>query len=141
MNTPRVDFNLLQLQKSLVAYCVERLNIHSSVCTQRSIPCFFEDSTGFLSNQETRVLAKVKEIEDTSDSIVYALTHETWDFGETWSMLCVPRINYGPEDVLAPFKPNEFYAYTYVWNETNEQFSGFGDVLFHVVEGSLKRVS
>ena len=62
------------------------------------------------------------------------------DFGECWSMLCVSQDSEGLSDCLDEYEQNSYYAFSYVWNKSNEMFSEFGDIVVKSFGGGLKRV-
>jgi hypothetical protein len=131
-------------QKELAVRCLEMLDIYKPYInkfkSKAALPCFFEHYAGFYVDQEPEIYNKMKEVEEEHGFLVYALTHEITDMGETWSMLCVPHDNDGPEDVIGRFNQNEFYAFAYVWNKSNPIFSEFGDIVVKSFGGGLKRI-
>ena len=130
-------------QKELAIKCMEKLDIYKPYIgkfkSKAGIPCFFENFAGFWVDQEPDVYSKVKEIEAEYGCIVYALTHELTDFGECWSMLCVPQDTEEVDDILGAFNSEEYYAFAYVWNKSNPIFSEFGDVAIIARYGGIKR--
>jgi hypothetical protein len=132
------------LQKEIAVQCLEKLDIYKPYIrkfkSKAGIPCFFENYAGFYVDQEPEIYNKMKEIEKEYDILVYALTHEITDLGETWSMLSVPSDCETIEDCLGSFNQNEHYAFSYVWNKSNPIFSEFGDVVVKSFAGGLKRI-
>lgn len=132
------------LQKEIAIKCMEKLDIYKPYITKfkskAGIPCFFENFAGFYVDQEPAIYEKVKEIERECGCLVYAITHEVTDLGETWSMLCVPQSVEGLEDVLGSFNQREYYAFSYVWNKTNPIFSEFEDIVVKSFGGGIKRI-
>ena len=131
-------------QKELAIKCLEKLDIYKPYITKfksaKTLPCFYENFAGFWADQEPELYAKVKELEEDHGCLVYAITHEVTDLGETWSMLCVPQSVEDVEDVLGPFNSGEYYAFSYVWNKSNPIFSEFGDIVVMSRFGGIKRV-
>jgi hypothetical protein len=131
-------------QKELAVKCLEMLDIYKPYInkfkSKAGIPCFFEGFAGFYVDQEPEIYNKMKELEEEYGCLVYALTHEITDLGETWSMLCIPKSAESIEDVIGSFNQREFYAFSYVWNKTNPMFSEFGDIVVMSRFGGLKRV-
>lgn len=131
-------------QKEIAIKCMEKLDIYKPYInkfkSKAGIPCFFENFAGFYVDQEPVIYEKVKEVESEYDCLVYAITHEVTDLGETWSMLCVPQSCEGIEDVLGSFNLREYYAFSYVWNKTNPIFSEFGDIVIKSFGGGVKRI-
>ena len=132
------------LQKALAVQCLEKLDIYKPYInkfkSKATLPCFYENYAGFWADQEPELWTKIKEIEAEHDCLVYAVTHEITDLGETWSMLCVPSDTETSEDCLGSFNSREYYAFSYVWNKSNDMFSEFGDVVVMSRFGGLKRV-
>lgn len=132
------------LQKELAIQCLEKLDIYKPYIrkfkSNAGTPCFFENFAGFWVDQESEIYDKMKEVESESGVLVYALTHEITDLGETWSMLCVPSDAETLEDCLGSFNPREYYAFSYVWNKTCSMFSEFGDTVVMSRFGGLKRI-
>ncbi len=132
-------------QKEIAIQCLEKLNIYKPYInkfkSKAGIPCFFENFAGFWADQEPEVYNKMKEIEKERGYVVYAITHEITDFGECWSMLCVPKDNDGVDDlVFEAGKPNTFYAFSYTWNVSNPDWSEAGDIVVKTFGGGIKRV-
>lgn len=130
-------------QKELAIKCMEKLDIYTPYVKKfksAGMPCFYENFAGFWVDQEPELYSKVKEIEKEHGCLVYAITHEITDFGETWSMLCIPESTEDIEDVLGSFNQREYYAFSYTWNKSNPIFSEFGDVVVMTRFGGLKRV-
>lgn len=132
-------------QKDLAVKCLEVLDIYKPYIrkfkSKAGIPCFFENFGGFYADQEEKLWNKIKEVETESKCLVYAITHEFFEFGETWSMLCVPE-NAKIDDVLMSADIlNSHYAYAYVWNEADPFCSEFGDIVVRSYGGGIKRVS
>lgn len=131
-------------QKELAVRCLEKLDIYKPYInkfkSKAGVPCFFENFAGFYVDQEPDIYNKVKEIEEEYSCLVYAITHEITELGETWSMLCVPADNDGVEDVIGSFNQREYYAFSYVWNKSNPIFSEFGDIVVKSFGGGIKRI-
>ena len=132
-------------QKALAVKCMEKLDIYKPYInkfkSKAGTPCFFENFAGFWVDQEPEVYNKMKEIENEFGCLVYAITHEITDFGECWSMLCVPS----DAEILGEAlddsgKYNEYYAFSYVWNKSNHLFSAFGDIVVKSFGGGVKRI-
>jgi hypothetical protein len=132
------------VQKELAVSCLEMLDIYKPYInkfkSKAGTPCFFENYAGFYVDQEPEIYNKMKEVEEEYGCLVYALTHEITDLGETWSLLCVPKSAESIEDVIGSFNQREFYAFSYTWNKSNPIFSEFGDVVVMSRFGGIKRV-
>lgn len=132
-------------QKEIAIKCLEKLGIFKpyirKLRSKAGIPTFFENFAGFYVDQEPEIYSKIKEVEKEYGVLVYALTHELLDCGETWSMLCVPQdIEEEVAACLSNFNQNEFYAFSYVWNKTDPAFSEFGDIAVRAAYGGIKRI-
>ena len=102
--------------------------------------CFFERFGGYWVYQEPEVLKKMKEIEEEFNCTVYAITHEYTEFGECYSFMLVTRYKYEWDNLL--FKDGStFYAFSYVWNKTYEDFSEFGTIGVRSFGGGITRVA
>lgn len=102
--------------------------------------CFFERFGGYWVDQEPEVEKKMKEIEAEFNCTVYAITHEFMEFGECYSFMLVSR--YKNEWDYALEKDGcYYYAFAYVWNKTNDDFSEFGTIGLRSFGGGITRVS
>lgn len=134
----------MEPQKAIAVECLEKLNIYKPYIrkfkSKAGIPCFFENYAGFWADQEEKLWNKIKEVEQQSGCLVYAITHELTDMGQTWSMLCVSKDISNVGEVLSEKGTTQFYAFAYVWNETTPYFSEFGDVVVSFSYGGIKRL-
>lgn len=102
--------------------------------------CFFERFGGYWVYQEPEILKKMKEIEEEFHCTVYAITHEYTEFGECYSFMLVTHYKYEWDNLL--FKDGStFYAFSYVWNKTYEEFSEFGTIGVRSFGGGITRVA
>jgi len=131
-------------QKEIAIQCLERLDIYKPYIrkfkSKAGIPCFFENFGGYYVDQEPEIWNKVKEVEKEYGGLVYALTHERTNIGETWSMLYIPKDCEIVEDVLDPINSKEFYVFAYVWNKDDDWCSEFGDIVVRSFGGGIKRI-
>lgn len=131
-------------QKELAIKCLEILDIYKPYInkfkSKAGIPCFFENFAGFYADQEPKLWNKIKELEKERGYLIYAVTHELTEFGELWTMLCVPKSCEGIDELLDKHSENTFYAFSYTWNVSNEYFSELGDVLVKAAYGGIKRL-
>lgn len=100
----------------------------------------FERFAGFYIDEynEPELLKKIKDFEAETGSIVYAVTHEMFMFGECYSFLIISKYEEEWEYVLEDVK--EGYAFSYVWNKTDEWCSEFGTVTIQSLGGGIRRV-
>lgn len=132
--------------KDLAIKCMEELGIYKpyirKFTSKAGVPCFFENYGGFYADQEDELWQKIKEVEKQYNCIVYAVTHEFSDIGETWSMLCVSN-GAGISDLvdyIEHYAGTDYCAHAYVWNKSFEYCSEFGDVVVRCFGGGIKRV-
>lgn len=131
-------------QKEIAIECLKKLDIYKPYIRKfekEDMPTFFERCAGFYLFNEPVLQDKVKKVEAENDVLVYAVTHEWFDFGECWSMLCVPKSTNTIDDcLLETSQPNTFYAYAYVWNQDADILSEFGDVVVKSYGGGIRRI-
>lgn len=90
-------------------------------------------------DQEPELLKKIKEFEAEYGSIVYAVTHEMFWFGECYSFLIISK--YEEEWDMTLEEAKEGYAFSYVWNKTNDECSEFGTIGVRSFGGGIARVA
>lgn len=131
-------------QKEIAVECLQKLDIYKPYIRRfevAGIPCFFEGFGGFYADQEEELWNKIKEVEKECHCLVYAITHELFEFGECWSMLCVSKHTKEVRDcLLSAGRPGTFYAFAYVWNQTDDLLSEFGDIAVQVFGGGIRRI-
>lgn len=132
-------------QKEIAISCLEKLDIYKPYIrkfkSKASMPCFFENFGGFWADQETELWNKIKEVEQKTGCLVYAITHEHFeDLGETWSMLCISQNPDTISDFIMDAGRGRFYVYSYVWNKDWPDGSEFGDIVVQSFGGGIRRV-
>ena len=130
-------------QKEIAVECLQKLDIYKPYIRRfevAGIPCFFENFSGFYADQEEELWNKIKEVEKEYGCLVYAVTHEYFEFGRCWSMLCVRKDTKEVTDCLLQSTINRFYAFAYVWNQTDELLSEFGDIAVQSFGGGIRRI-
>lgn len=132
-------------QKEIAVQCLEKLDIYKPYVrkfkSEKTMPCFYENFGGFRADQEPELWKKIKEVEEEYNCLVYAITHEFFEFGNCWSMLLVSKDTTCIEDCLGAFsKPNTLYAFAYVWNQTDDILSEFGDIVVQAFGGGIRRI-
>ena len=100
----------------------------------------FERFGGFYieEDNEPELLKKIREFEAEYGSIVYAVTHTFTEFGELYEFLCISKYEEEWEDTLEEIKDG--YAFSYVWNKTDEWCSEFGTIAVKSFGGGIARV-
>lgn len=101
--------------------------------------CFYERYIGFWVYQEPEIEAKMREIEREYKCVVYAITHELTDFGELYDFLIVPNYKEDWDNILYKQSRNEFIAYAYVWNKSDDLCSEFGSIGVKSFGGGIRR--
>jgi hypothetical protein len=131
-------------QKEVAVECLQKLDIYKPYIRRfevAGIPCFFEGFGGFYVDQEEELWNKIKEVEEEYGCLVYAITHEYFEFGRCWSMLCISKDTKEVRDcLLAATSANTFYAFAYVWNQTDDLLSEFGDIAVQSFGGGIRRI-
>ena len=131
-------------QKEIAIQCLKKLDIYKPYIRKfekEDMPTFFERCAGYYLFNEPVLQAKVKEVEKEFGVLVYALTHEWLEFGECWSMLCVSKSTESIEDcIMDTAQSNMFYTFAYVWNQDNDHFSEFGDIVVQSYGGGIRRM-
>ena len=89
--------------------------------------------------QEPELLEKIKEFESETECIVYAVTHELFEFGECYSFLCISK--YEEEWASMINETKRSLAFSYVWNKTDEWCSEFGTIAVRSFGGGIARVA
>lgn len=100
----------------------------------------FERFGGYCIDEdnEPELFKKIKEFEAESECIVYAVTHEMFEFGECYSFLCISKYEEEWTSMLNETKMG--LAFAYVWNKTDEWCSEFGTVAVRSFGGGIARV-
>ncbi len=103
--------------------------------------CFYEMFGGYWVEQEKEIYDKMKQLENKYKCVVYAITHEFTDFGELYDFLIVPDYKSDWKGLLYKQSNNEFIAYAYVWNRTDDLCSEFGSIVVQSFGGGIRRVA
>jgi hypothetical protein len=131
-------------QKEIAIQCLKKLDIYGPYIRKfekEDMPTFFERFAGFYLFNEPVLQDKVKKVEAENGVLVYAITHEWLEFGECWSLLCIPSDVETLEDCLTETsQPNTVYAFAYVWNQDDDLCSEFGDIVVQSAGGGLRRI-
>ena len=103
--------------------------------------CFFERFAGYWAWQDEDLENKIKELEEKYNCTVYAITHEYAEFGELYNFLIVTDYKEEWNDLICKYSANEFSAFSYVWNKSDEYLSEFGTILIQSFGGGIRRIS
>ena len=103
--------------------------------------CFYEMFGGYWVEQEKEIYDKMKQLKNKYKCVVYAITHEFTDFGELYDFLIVPKYKSDWKGLLYRQSNNEFIAYAYVWNRTDDLCSEFGSIVIQSFGGGIRRVA
>ena len=103
--------------------------------------CYFERYAGFWTWQDEDLQNKIKEIEEKYNCTVYAITHDYTGFGELYSFLIVTDYKEEWDELVCNYSTNEYSAFAYVWNKTDEDSSEFGSILVDCLGGGIRRIS
>ena len=79
-------------QKEIAIQCLKKLDIYKPYIRKfekEDMPTFFERFAGFYLFNDPVLQDKVKKVEKEYGVLVYAITHEWFEFGECWSFLCI----------------------------------------------------
>ena len=131
-------------QKEVALSAMQNLNIYKPYINKfkkDGTITLFERFGGYYIDEdnEPELLNKIKEFEAEYDSIVYAVTHTFTEFGELYELLCISKYEEEWDYTLAEIKDG--YAFSYVWNKTNEWCSEFGTIAVKSFGGGIARVA
>ena len=101
----------------------------------------FERFGGYYIDEdnEPELLKKIKKFEAESECVVYAVTHERFEFGDCYSFLCISK--YEEEWPIMLNETKMGLAFSYVWNKTDEWCSEFGTIAVKSFGGGIARVA
>ena len=139
-------------QKELALELMTKLDIYKPYInkfkSKAQVVTLFENYGGFYidAEQEPKLVKKIKDFERETGNMVYAVTHEFFEFGECYSFLIVPNFaNYDDEE--AEYEIDSMrddvadgYVFAYVWNVDDEWCSEYGTIAVRRFGGGIKRV-
>lgn len=131
-------------QKELAIKCLRQLNIYAPYIRKfekDGTITLFERFGGYYitDDQEPELLKKIKEFEAEYGSLVYAVTHEMFEFGECYSFLCIS--NYEEDwELTLEATPQGAYVWSYVWNKDDDLCSEFGTIAVRTLGGGIARI-
>lgn len=89
-------------------------------------------------DQEPELLKRIRAFEAETGSLVYAVTHNIFEFGECYSFLIISK--YEEEWGMTLEEVKDGYAFSYVWNKDVEYCSEFGHIAVRSFGGGIARV-
>ena len=130
-------------QKEMAIKCMEALDIYKPYIAKfkkDGTKTLFENFGGFYieADEEPELFKKIEEFEAEYGAIVYAVTHEFTEFGELYDFLVMSKYEEEWEETLEDVK--EGYAFSYVWNKTDDYCSEFGTITVKSFGGGIARV-
>ena len=134
----------LQAKKDKAIELMKQLKIHKPFIDdfkERNLVCYFENCIGFWVYQEPEVEAKMREIEQEYNCMVYAITHEFTNIGELYNFLIIPNYPEEWDELIYAQRNNQYIAYAYVWNKTDDWCSEFGSISIQSAVGGIRRVA
>ena len=131
-------------QKEVAISAMQNLNIYAPYIKKfkkDGTITLFERFGGYYIDeyQEPELLKEIKKFEAEYECIVYAVTHEFFEFGECYSFLCVSKYEEEWTRTLSDTKRG--LAWSYVWNKTAEWCSEFGTIAVRSFGGGIARVA
>ena len=131
-------------QKELAIQCLQKLDIYKPYIKKfekDGTVTLFERFAGYYitENQEPELLKKIKEFEEKTGSLVYAVTHEMFEFGECYSFLCISKYEEDWEFTIENGLHGS-YVWSYVWNKDIEAYSEYGTIAVQSFGGGIARV-
>ena len=89
-------------------------------------------------DNEPELLKKIRAFEAETGSLVYAVTHNIFEFGECYSFLIISK--YEEEWGMTLEEVKDGYAFSYVWNKIDDYCSEFGTISVKSFGGGIARV-
>jgi hypothetical protein len=131
-------------QKEVAIECLKKLNIYKpyiNAFDKKGTITLFERFGGYYIDtyDKPELLNKIKEFEEETGSLVYAVTHEILEFGECYSFLIVSKYDEEWEMTLEEVKDG--YAFAYVWNKDAEWCSEYGTIGVKSFGGGIARTA
>ena len=129
-------------QKEVAIECLKALDIYKPYIRKfekDGTVTLFERFGGYYidADNEPELLKKIREFEAETECIVYAVTHEIFPFGECYSFLVVTK--YDDEWEMTMGEVKDGYAFSYVWNKSDEYCSEFGTIAVASFGGGIAR--
>lgn len=132
-------------QKEKAIECMNALDIYKpyiKAFEKNGTVTLFERFGGYYitKDDEPELLNKIKEFEKDTGSLVYAVTHELFEFGECYTFLCVSKYE---EDWERSVEYGGYgsYVWSYVWNKDASWCSEYGTTVIKSFGGGIARVA
>lgn len=132
-------------QKEKAIECMRELDIYKpyiKAFAENGVKTLFERFGGYYitAGNEPELFDKIKKFEEETGSLVYAVTHEAFWFGECYTFLCVSKYE---EDWYGSVEntPYGIYVWSYVWNKDDDVCSEYGTVVVKSFGGGLARIA
>jgi hypothetical protein len=130
-------------QKEVAIKCMQELDIYKPYIKKfekDGTVTLFEGFGGYYieESQEPELLKKIREFEAETGSLVYAVTHNIFEFGECYSFLIISK--YDEEWSMTLEEVKDGYAFSYVWNKSVDYCSEFGTIAVKSFGGGIARV-
>ena len=132
-------------QKEKAIECMNALDIYKpyiKAFEKDGTVTLFERFGGYYitDDQEPELLNKIKEFEKETGSLVYAVTHEMFEFGECYSFLCISKYE-EDWDMTIETSPYGAHVWSYVWNKGAEWCSEYGTIVVKSFGGGIARTA
>ena len=128
-------------QKEKAVECMKRLLIFEpfiKAFIDNGSVTLFERTRIAFTIKEDSLLNEIKQFEKRTGALVYAVTHEFFDFGECYTFLCVSKYEEDwPYTVVGVY--GNCLCEAYCLNKTNYSCSEFGTVAMVSYKGFLIR--
>lgn len=120
-------------QKEKAIECMRKLDIYKPYIRKfekDGTITLFERFGGYYidKDQEPELLNKIKEFEAERGAVVYAVTHEIFEFGDCYSFLYISKYK-EDWDSSVTTGPYGKYVWAYVWNKDDEWCSESGTIV------------
>ena len=132
-------------QKEKAIECMKALDIYKPYIKEfekKGTVTLFERFGGYYitDDSESELFNKIKEFEAETGSLVYAVTHERFIFGECYSFLCISKYE-EDWDLSLETSPYGSYAFAYVWNKDDDLCSEYGTIGVQSFGGGIARTA
>ena len=128
-------------QKEKAIECMKKLRIFEpfikAFIDNGQVTLFERTGIAFII-KEYSLLNEIKQFEKRTGALVYAVTHEFFDFGECYTFLCVSKYEEDWPYTISGVNGN-CLCMAYCLNKTNESCSEFGTVAMVSYKGFIIR--